>query len=163
MSYVDVMKDLKKKFLLYPLQTYLTRRPRFFSKNFKFYIKKILLLNLLSRSSLGLSPPIDTTPVGNTRTISFNAILLVLIQMMDNQVTVTSSINLKSFNIIISKKNIIKLAKEEVRKNSCQTNSYWLVSERKIEKSRKRKKNEKTYKRITYKKYIKYKFLNKKQ
>ena len=83
--------------------------------------------------------------------------------MMDNQVTVTSSINLKSFNIIISKKNIIKLAKEEVRKNSCQTNSYWLVSERKIEKSRKRKKNEKTYKRITYKKYIKYKFLNKKQ
>ena len=119
MSYVDVMKDLKKKFLLYPLQTYLTRRPRFFSKNFKFYIKKILLLNLLSRSSLGLSPPIDTTSVGNTRTISFNTILLVFIQMMDNQVTVTSSINLKSFNIIISKKNIIKLAKEEVRKNSC--------------------------------------------
>ena len=81
--------------------------------------------------------------------------LLVLIQMMDNQITVTPSINLKSFNIIISKKNITKLVKEEGRKNSCQTNSYWLISERKIEKSRKRKNNEKTYKKITYKKYIK--------
>ena len=81
--------------------------------------------------------------------------LLMLIQMMDNQITVTPSINLKSFNIIISKKNITKLVKEEARKNSCQTNSYWLVSERKVEKSRKRKNIEKTYKKVTYKKYIK--------
>ena len=56
--------------------------------------------------------------------------LLVLIQMVDNQITVTPSINLKSFNIIISEKNITKLAKEETRKNSCQTNSYWLVKEK---------------------------------
>ena len=82
--------------------------------------------------------------------------LLVLIQMMDNQITVTPSINLKNFNIIISKKDITKLAKEEVRKNSCQINSYYLlVNERKIEKSKKRRNNEKTYKKITYKKYIK--------
>ena len=53
--------------------------------------------------------------------------------------------------------------KKKARKNSCQTNFYRLVSETKIGKLRKRKNNEKTYKRITYKKYIKYKFLNKKQ
>ena len=88
--------------------------------------------------------------------------LLVLILMMGNQIRVTS-INLKSFNVIISKKNITKLAKKKARKNSCQTNFYRLVSETKIGKLRKRKNNEKTYKRITYKKYIKYKFLNKKQ
>ena len=44
--------------------------------------------------------------------------------------------------------------KKKARKNSCQTNFYRLVCETKIGKSRKRKNNEKTYKKITYKKYI---------
>ena len=56
--------------------------------------------------------------------------LLVLIQMMDNQITIIPFINLKNFNIIISKKDITKLAKEEVRKNSCQINSYLSMKER---------------------------------